>query len=148
MSVLDRVENIVGKGEIVCTSNFSFSHNVFKRLLSQTHQKVSLCGNVLMLFPTVFQLYRGGQCTYPCFPGVALTSTLHNFLSKPLAAFLHNHCRNSSERGMNPVAMTIINPQKDYRPSLGSNQPPTVLQSATLLTELGSSAEHSALQKK
>ena len=30
ISVLDRVENIVGKGEIACTSNFSFSHNVFK----------------------------------------------------------------------------------------------------------------------
>ena len=34
ISVLDRVENIVGKGEIACTSNFSFSHNVFQRLLS------------------------------------------------------------------------------------------------------------------
>ena len=45
ISVFDRVENIVGKGEIACTSNFSFSHNVFKRLLSQTRQKVSLCGN-------------------------------------------------------------------------------------------------------
>ena len=34
ISVCDKVENIVGKGEIACTSNFSFSHNVFKRLLS------------------------------------------------------------------------------------------------------------------
>ena len=49
ISVFDRVENIVGKGEIACTSNFSFSHNVFKRLLSQTSQKVSLCGNGLTL---------------------------------------------------------------------------------------------------
>ena len=40
ISVFDRVENIV------CTSNF-FSHNVFKRLLSQTPEKVSLCGNGL-----------------------------------------------------------------------------------------------------
>ena len=47
ISVFDRVENIVGKGEIACTSNFSFSHYVFKRLLSQTCQKVSLCGNGL-----------------------------------------------------------------------------------------------------
>ena len=47
ISVFDRVENIVGKGEIACTSNFSFSHNVFKRLLSQRHQKASLCGNGL-----------------------------------------------------------------------------------------------------
>ena len=34
ISVFDRVENIVGKGEIACTSNFSFSHSVFKRLVS------------------------------------------------------------------------------------------------------------------
>ena len=36
ISVFDRVENIVGKEEIACTSNFSFSHNVFKRILFQT----------------------------------------------------------------------------------------------------------------
>ena len=42
-----RVENTVGKGEI--TSNFSFSHSVFKRLVSQGHQKVSLCGNGLKM---------------------------------------------------------------------------------------------------
>ena len=47
ISVFDRVENIVGKGEIACTSNFSFSHNVFKMLLSQTCQKVSLRRNGL-----------------------------------------------------------------------------------------------------
>ena len=39
ISVFDRVENIVGTGEIACSSNFSFAHNVFKRLLSC--QKVS-----------------------------------------------------------------------------------------------------------
>ena len=37
-----RVENIV-------TSNFSFSHSVLKRLVSQGRQKVSLCGNGLNL---------------------------------------------------------------------------------------------------
>ena len=52
ISVFDREENIVGKGEIACTSNFSFSHNVFKRLLSQRRQKVSLCGNGLTLSQT------------------------------------------------------------------------------------------------
>ena len=31
------------------TSNFSFFHSVFKRLVSQGHQKVSLCGNGLTL---------------------------------------------------------------------------------------------------
>ena len=54
ISVFDRVENIVGKGEIACTSNFSFSHNVFKWLLSQTCQKVSLCGNGLNPFLVFF----------------------------------------------------------------------------------------------
>ena len=41
VSVFDRVENIAGKREIACTSN------VFKMLLSQTRQNVSLCGNGL-----------------------------------------------------------------------------------------------------
>ena len=42
-----QVENTVGKGEIACSSNFSFSHSVFKRPVSQGPQKVSLCGNGL-----------------------------------------------------------------------------------------------------
>ena len=49
-------------------------------------------------FSTVFQLYRCGQCSYPCFPGVLLTSTQHNIPSKPLAAFPHNHYRNIGQR--------------------------------------------------
>ena len=40
-----RVENTVGKGEI--TSNFSFCRGVFKRLVSQGCQHVSLRGNGL-----------------------------------------------------------------------------------------------------
>ena len=68
-----------------------------------------------MPFSTVFQLFCSGQCFYPCFPGVLLTGTPHNILSKPLAAFLYNRCRNnSSERGMNTVTMTIINPRKEH----------------------------------
>ena len=50
ISNFDGVENIVGKGEIACTSNFSFSYNVFKSLLSQTRQKVSLSGKRLRRF--------------------------------------------------------------------------------------------------
>ena len=45
ISVFDIVENIVGKGEIACTSNFSFSHNVFN--VFPEALKVSLCGNGL-----------------------------------------------------------------------------------------------------
>ena len=33
------------KEKLLITSNFSFSHNVFKRLVSQRRQKVLLCGN-------------------------------------------------------------------------------------------------------
>ena len=44
ISVFDRVENIVAKGEIACTSNFSFSHNVFKRhLFSDLSKGIIVC---------------------------------------------------------------------------------------------------------
>ena len=41
------VENTVGKGVIARYEQFLFSHSVFKRLVSQGHQRVSLCGNGL-----------------------------------------------------------------------------------------------------
>ena len=103
----------------------------------------------LMPFSTVFQLYCGGMCTYPCFPRVLLTSTPHNTLSKPLAAFPHRHLQTaeSSERGMNLVAMTIINPQKEYWPSQESNQRPPFRKSATLPTELWGLASYKCSQR-
>ena len=52
----------------------------------------------LMPLSTVFQLHCGGQCTYPCFPGVLLNSTMHIILSKPLAAFPCNHYWNNGQR--------------------------------------------------
>ena len=48
ISIVDRVENIMRKGENAGYQYFSFSHNVLKRLLSQTRQKVSLSGNGLV----------------------------------------------------------------------------------------------------
>ena len=42
----------------------------------------------------------------------------------------------SGDRGMNPVAMTIINPLKEYWQSWGSNQRSPVLKSCTLPTEV------------
>ena len=68
ISVFIRVENIVCKGENACTINFSFSHNVFKRLLSQTFHKVSLCGNGLKSFflsVPMFELSLNGWKPYP-----------------------------------------------------------------------------------
>ena len=90
-------------------------------------------------FATVLQLYCGGQCTYPCFPGVLfLIMSPHNILSKPqlLSKITIVETMDSRERGMSPVAMTIINPQKEYWPSKGSSQRPPVLKSATIATEL------------
>ena len=64
----------------------------------------------------VIQLYRGGQCTYPCFPGVLLTNTTHNILATGslLSHITIVEATDSGERGMNPVAMTISNPRKEY----------------------------------
>ena len=42
-----QVENTVGKGEIL-TSNFSFSHGVFNRLVLQTHENQGLFGKGLI----------------------------------------------------------------------------------------------------
>ena len=44
ISVFDRVENIVGKEEIACTRHFSFSHNIFKRLLSRPVKRCHCVG--------------------------------------------------------------------------------------------------------
>ena len=44
------VENTVGKGEIARYEQFLLFQSVFKRLVSQGSQKVSLCGNGLKEF--------------------------------------------------------------------------------------------------
>ena len=44
ISVFDRVENIVEKGEIACTSNFSFSHNVSKGLFPRCVKRCHCVG--------------------------------------------------------------------------------------------------------
>ena len=48
-------------------SNFSFSNSVFKRLVSQWRQKVSLCGHGLTPLNS-FRSYRGGRLR-TVFPG-------------------------------------------------------------------------------
>ena len=70
-----------------------------------------------MPFSTLFQLYHSNQCTYQYFPGVLLNSTLHNILFKTLPAshIIIVETMNISERRINPVAMSIINPWKECR---------------------------------
>ena len=81
---------------------------------------------VLNAISTLFQVYCGDQYIYPCFLGVLLTSALHNNLSKATGCFptYTVETMDSSERGMNHVKMTIINPWKEYWPSPGANQGP------------------------
>ena len=101
--------------------------NPVKMAIISPHSIDSMVFNAV--FITVFQLYHGSQCTNPWFPSVLLTCTLHNILFKPLVLshITMVETTDSGERGMNPVAMTIINPRKEYWPSRGSNQRPPVL---------------------
>ena len=47
------------KEKLLVTSNFPFSHSVFKRLTSQGRQKVSLCGNGLTKNPIKMKNPKG-----------------------------------------------------------------------------------------
>ena len=72
--------------------------NVWLPLLDHLWQLYFMIEWCLTLFLTVFQLHHSGQCTYPCFSGVLLTSTPHNILFKPLAAFPQNHRQNNRQQ--------------------------------------------------
>ena len=101
--------------------------------------KLFFCEWCLMPFLTIFQLYRGGQCTYPCFPGVLLTSTLHNILSKPLTAFPLNHCRNNGQlRERNESCRNDYHQSSEKILAKPGIEP--VLESAVLPAELWGSA--------
>ena len=79
------------------------------------HKLIYQC--CLKLCSFLFQLYRSGQCTYPC---------LEFFLTVLCTIFFQSHwllshitiveTMDSGERGMNYDAMTIIIPLKDYWP--------------------------------
>ena len=84
----------------------------------------------LMRFWTVFQIYRVGLCTYPCFPRVLLTSTPHNIFPKHTGHF--PTC--SSSKQWTVVREEWILSQwlpsifgKTIGPAGGSNQRPPVL---------------------
>ena len=92
-----------------------------------------------LVFPTLSQLYRGGQYTYPCFPSI-ISSVLRTIFV-PSHPLLFNitimEIMDNGERGMNPVAMTIINLRKYIGQAGGSNQrPPVQMPCCTLLAEL------------
>ena len=71
----------MGKGEMkfLVMSNFSFSHSVFKRLVSQGRQEVSLCGNGLIARNE--QLFLLPQCFLPVVNNFLLFSSNLKLLS-------------------------------------------------------------------
>ena len=70
------------KEKLLVTSNFSFSHSVFKRLVSQGRQKMSLCGNGLN--------FLRQSITYVCIliqvPRYRLRDILHTYDSVGVTA--------------------------------------------------------------
>ena len=67
-------------------------------------------------------------------------ATLHKIPFKPLAAFPNINIvktMDNQEKEINPVTITMISPQKEYRQSRGSNQQPPVLKFYMLLTAMG-----------
>ena len=80
LSLLNRVENTVGKGE-----NAGYQHFL---LFLQSFPKPSSLGSLKVrnVWCRVKQYFRS-QCNYPSIPEVLFTSTPHNIPSKPLAAF-------------------------------------------------------------
>ena len=69
-----------------------------------------------MVFNFIFQHYFSyitAPSASPCYVRDSFTRTSHSILSEPLGAFLHSRDGNNGERGMNPAAMTIINPRKE-----------------------------------
>ena len=110
----------MGKGKIAGYEQFLFFPLCFQKTYNADTYKQGLAwerNNAV--FSTLFQLYRGGQYLYRCFPGILLTSTAHNILSKQLPHITIAKTMDSGEREMNPVAMTIINPRKEYWQSPG-----------------------------
>ena len=50
------VENTVGKEKFLITSNFYFSHSVFKRLIMQTSKNQGLFGKELIVALTIYNI--------------------------------------------------------------------------------------------
>ena len=93
-------------------------------------------------FSTVFQLYRGAQCTYLCSPGVLLTSAPHDIPSNPLAAFPHSNCRNNGQQWEKnePYCNDYLHSSERILAKQGIELAASFFKSATLPTDPWSSA--------
>ena len=124
----------MGKGEIAHNEQFLR----FPQCFLQFWRLIVDCKVFNAVFNSI-QLNHGRQCTYLCFPGILLTSTPHNILSKPLATFPRNNCGNNGQRrDRNDFCRNDYHQSsEEYLPSRRSNQRPLVLKSAMLMTEHG-----------
>ena len=122
------------KEKLLITSNFSFSHSVFKRLVLQTRKNQGLFGKGLTDIQNV--LYKDGLLIYCMVFNtffniiyisyiMAASSHMHLFLELCLAqySFLATCCFLNwqlskqwtvKKEEQNPVARTIMIPQKEY----------------------------------
>ena len=88
-----------------------------------------------VVFNAVFKIISvisGGQCTYPCFPGVVspVLRTIF-FLNHWLLSYITVvETMGRGERGMNPVALIMIYSRKEYWPIRGSKERSPVLKCA------------------
>ena len=107
------------KEKLLVTSNFSFSHSIF-----YLFEKLSA---IFIKFEIVvcklFQFEKG-------FSDRACVVTHDVFGSSQPSHITIVEAMASLERGTKPVAMTIINPRKEYLSSLGSNKRTPVLKSS------------------
>ena len=56
-------------------------------------------------------------------PGLFFYRYYTKYISKPMIAFPHNHCRNN-EKGMNPATMTVINTGRKIAERRSNQRPP------------------------
>ena len=77
-SALKGQETLWEKVKLLITSNFSFSHSVFERLVLQTNKNQGLCGKELTLYQTILifnypkeegfgKCGKRTKCWYPAF---------------------------------------------------------------------------------
>ena len=93
------------KEKLIVTSNFSFSHSVFNRLVSQGRQKVSLCGNGLTV--KVIAAVSDAHVSPGFLTPVTLLTQL--FFSKPPSTFLTCFCRGERRKYAEKIFTSVGN---------------------------------------
>ena len=129
-------ENTMGKGEIARNEQFLLFPQCFLPYwiaFCQFHQ-ISDCCLQTLSGKGLSQKFHASE--------VSFTTTRNSILSKPLAAFLHNHHQISGQ--LSETNASCCNDYhrslERYWPSWGSNQQPRISRSCMLLTELWGSA--------